>query len=618
MHSITRRGFIGTAAAATAAAAVPETLLARDAEAGRQGIRPSLSTFGYSQVQLLDGPLKVQFDQNHEFFLHLSEDRLLKIFRTRAGLPAPGEWMSPWYDEFCPGAHYGQYVSALARFSAATNSAPTRAKVHRLVKGYAQTLDSSGRIFADLRYPGYTYDKLVLMLIDAHSFAGEEDAPAILRTTTQAAKPHMAEKALTRQQMQDRPHKDETYLWDETYTMAENLFLAYERLGDQQYFDMGKRYLLDKTFFDPLSEGQDPLPGLHAYSHVNAFSSGVQGYLKLRDQKYYRAVSHAIDLLWNDQSYATGGWGPNEALVEPGKGQLGASLETTHRSFETPCGAYAHFKLMRYMIGLTKDSRYGDSLERVLYNTLLGATPIQEDGKSFYYSDYHDSGFKADNRVMPDSKYVWDHDGRWPCCSGTLPQVTADYVISGYFNSADGVYVNLFVPSRLTCTRDGARCQITQQTSYPTGNLTTLDLELSESRSFSVYLRVPGWAGPNTSISVNGKRLNNAISAGSFHQIKRSWKTGDKIEFEIDQRIRTEAADAQTPHRLAVLRGPQVMFALTGAPPELTRAEFDSIQLHRAGETDWTYSHDGNNMQLRPFWRIQQQQTYQTYWKMRA
>ncbi len=613
MFNISRRRFIESTAGAAAALALPT----RSSGQRPTAIKPPLSTFEYSEVQLLDGPLKQQFDQNHEFFLNLSEDRVLKIFRQRAGLPAPGEWMSVWYDEFCPGAHYGQYVSALARFYAATGSEETKAKVGRLVRGYAQTLDPSGKIFADLRYPGYTYDKLVLMLIDAHSYTGEQDAAAILKTTTSAAKPHMAEKALTPEEMRRRPHKDESYLWDETYTMAENLFLASERLNDPEYFDMGKRYLLDEGFFDPLSQGGDPLPGLHAYSHMNALSSGVQGYLKLGDEKYFRAVSNATELIWKDQSYATGGWGPNEAFVRPGNGELGKSLNTTHRSFETPCGAYAHFKLMRYMTAITKDSRYGDSLEKVLYNTVLGATPIQQDGSSFYYSDYHDSGFKAHNRVMPDSRYNWDRDGRWPCCSGTLPQISADYVISGYLKSSDGVYVNLYVPSRLTWNREGARCTLTQRTSYPTENLVTFDFETSSPRSFALYLRVPAWAGPHTSASINGKRIQGSLPAGSFYRIQRTWKTGDKLEFEIDQRIRTEAVDAQTPDRVAVLRGPQVLFALTGAPPEITRKQAESIQVSAAENDTWKYAHKDQTIPLRPFWRINDE-VYQTYWKITA
>jgi DUF1680 family protein len=608
MSNLSRRSFIQSAAAGAAAFALPAR--------GASPITPSLSPFGYSQVHLLDGPLKDQFDHNHQFFLNLSEDKLLKIFRQRAGLPAPGEWMSIWYDEFCPGAHYGQYVSALARFYAATGSLETKEKVSRLVRGYAATLDPSGKIFADLRYPGYTYDKLLLMLLDAHSYTADTDAVAILQATTRAAKPHMAEKALSPQEMRERPHKDSSYLSDETYTMAENLFLAYERLGDPQCFEMGKRYLLDKTFFDPLAAGEDPLPTLHAYSHMNALSSGVQGYLKLGDPKYFRAVSNAVDLIWKYQSYATGGWGPNEQFIQPGTGALGKSLSTTHSSFETPCGAYAHFKLMRYMTAITKNSLYGDSLEKVLYNTILGATPIEQDGSSFYYSDYHDSGFKAHNRVFPNAEGAWDRDGKWPCCSGTLPQIVSDYAMSAYFNSPDGVYVNLYIPSSLSWTREGARYSLTQRTSYPVENLVTLDFAASAPRTFSLYLRIPAWAGPQTSLALNGKRLKATLAPGAFYPLRRTWKSGDKLEFEIDQPVRTEQVDAQTPDRVAVLRGAQVLFALTPQPPLLTRAQSQAVQISRR-QNHWTYRQENEAVPLKPFWQIKDE-IYQTYWKIQA
>src|SRR5579863_9867638 len=294
---------------------------------------PYLSAFPYGTVELLSGPLKRQFDENHSFFLNLSEDRLLKIYRQRSGLTAPGEDMGGWYDDFCPGSHFGQYVSALARCAGVTGSEETKAKVRRLVRGFAETLDPTGKFFADHRYPGYTYDKIVLGLLDARSYAADSTAFDVLAEMTRVALPHMADHALTPEEAQQRPHKDETYTWDETYTFAENLFLAYDKTGERKYYDLGKRYLLDRGFFDPLSEGKNVLTGVHAYSHVNALSSGIQGYLKLGDEKYFRAVKNAVDMILKDQSYATGGWGPNEAFVAPGKGELGASLTATHRHF---------------------------------------------------------------------------------------------------------------------------------------------------------------------------------------------------------------------------------------------------------------------------------------------
>jgi uncharacterized protein len=609
MSEFTRRTLLKSAASVALATST--------AAKGRSTTLPSpaLTVFPYGAVQLLSGPLKQQFDETHSFFLNLSEDRLLKIYRQRVGLPAPGDDMGGWYDDFCPGASFGQYVSGLARFAAAANSEPTRAKVKRLVAGYARTVDPSGKFFVDLRYPGYTYDKLVCGLIDAHSLAADETALPVLYDTTRAAKPHMPDHAFTDEEKQQRPHKDETYTWDETYTMAENLFLAYERTGDTMFFAMGKRYLLDRTFFDPLAQGQDVLPGLHAYSHVNALSSGMQGYLKLGDPKYVRAVNNAVNLIWKDQSFATGGWGPNEAFVEPGKGQLGASLSSTHRSFETPCGAYAHFKVMRYLLTLTGDSRYGDSIERVLYNTILGALPVREDGSSFYYSDYHRAAMKTYRREIAGAVYRWDHDARWPCCSGTLPQVVADYTINTYFRGSDGIYVNLYVPSRLTWMAKSVHCALIQQTAYPTGSLVTMRMELSEPLEFSLYLRIPAWAGSQTSISVNGNRPTETPPAGTFFPVRRTWKSGDLLEFHIDQPVRTEAVDLQNADQVALIRGPQVLFAISAQQPQLRPELLARIQPSKTRDGDWILDSDQSSVVLRPFASIGDE-TYQTYWQL--
>src|SRR5271165_2318135 len=121
--------------------------------------------------------------------------------------------------------------------------------------------------------------------------------------------------------------------------------------------------------------------------------SEMQAYLTLGSAKHLRAASNAFEML-TAQSFATGGWGPDELLRAPDSGDLAASLTSTHSSFETPCGSYAHFKLTRYLLRATRDSRYGDSMERVMYNTVLGAKPLLADGSTFYYSDYNFCGRK--------------------------------------------------------------------------------------------------------------------------------------------------------------------------------------------------------------------------------
>ena len=120
----------------------------------------------------------------------------------------------------------------------------------------------------------------------------------------------------------------------------------------------------------------------------------MQAYLTLGSEKHLRAARNAFDMLLS-QSYATGGWGPDETLRAPGSPDVYASLTNTHSSFETPCGSYAHFKLTRYLLQVTREARYGDSMERVMYNTVLGAKPLMADGRTFYYSDYNFKGRKV-------------------------------------------------------------------------------------------------------------------------------------------------------------------------------------------------------------------------------
>src|SRR5437868_6911677 len=536
-----RRQFLQTSAIAAGSAIATRSRLAWSLASGETKTIPPLSLFGYSEIQLLEGALREQFDRNHDLFLHLDEDALLKPFRQRTGMPAPGPDMGGWYDNsddfnppdqfhaFIPGHSFGQYLSGLARAYAVSGSKPTQEKVHRLVRAFAETVEPSGKFYVDYHLPAYTYDKTSCGLIDAHEFAQCPDALDVHWRATQAALPYLPEKALSRAEQRARPHKSVADTWDETYTLPENFFLAYQRSGNPRYRDLAVRFI-EQDYFGPLAEGNNVLPGEHAYSHVNAFSSAMQSYLVLGDEKYLRAARNGLQMV-QEQSYATGGWGPDEAFVEPGKGLLDASLGTTHASFETPCGAYGHFKITRYLLRVTRDSRYGDSMERVLYNTIAGATPILSDGTTFYYSDYNNSGRKVHYR------------DKWPCCSGTFPQLTADYGISAYFQSRDGVYVNLFVPSRLSWMQNNTQCSLTQLTDYPRAATTQLALNLARPESFTLYVRIPAWAGDKTRVSVNGRGAESSIQPGKFLALQRSWKDGDRVEIEFEMPLRLESID---------------------------------------------------------------------------
>ncbi|HKF03704.1 MAG TPA: beta-L-arabinofuranosidase domain-containing protein [Candidatus Sulfotelmatobacter sp.] len=613
--SVTRRSFLVSAGAITASAYAVTSLPAWASSRELKGsvvITPALATFPYSDVQLLDGPMKRQFEENHARFLHLDDDSMLKVFRQMAGLPAPGADMGGWYDiggfslehndfhGFIPGHSFGQYVSGLARAYAVTGSEETRAKINRLVKGYGETLDPKAKFFVDYRLPAYTYDKLSCGLIDAHEYARDPLAMQIHDKLTHAIIPYLPEKALSRQEQRSRPHKDTAYTWDETYTLPENLFLAYQRTGNVFYREMAKKYLEDDTYFNPLSQGNNVLPFEHAYSHVNAFSSAMQAYITLGSEKHLRAAKNGFEMLQTTQSFATGGWGPNESFGEPGTGQLGNSLTDSHASFETPCGAYGHFKITRYLLRVTKDSKYGDSMERILYNTILGAWPIQADGTSFYYSDYANTG-----------KKVW-YGQKWPCCSGTFPQLAADYHISTYLRSADGVCVNLFTPSKVQWTDGGGHYGLTQETNYPLANTVKMQVSATKPSDFTIHVRIPGWTA-DAVLSVNGKRASESVQPGTFAAIKRTWSDGDRIELELPMPLRLETVDANHPNLVALLNGPVVLFAVADSQPTVERNALLQARPANNAKGDWlANAADGSGVTMRPFMNIDKE-NYSTY-----
>ena len=606
-RSVTRRKFLESATLSVAGAAIiPLNSKFSFAGAAASTVAP-LEEFEYGQIVMTSELHQAQLQHCVSVLMGMNEDSLLKPMRQMGGQPAPGADLGGWYNYdpnydyrtfdagFAPAATFGQWVSALARAYAITGSPELRAKVLRLNQLYAASI--SDGFYEKNRFPAYCYDKLTCGLIDSHRWASDPDAFAILQRTTDTALRNIPDHAVEHGQSW-RPGKDISYNWDESYTMPENLFLAYQRGAGDRYKELGTRYLNDK-FFAPLAEGENSLAGKHAYSHVNALSSAMQAYLTLGSEMHLRAAKNAFDMLLA-QSFATGGWGPDELLRATDSDDVYASLTGTHSSFETPCGSYAHFKITRYLLRVTRDSRYGDSMERVMYNTVLGAKPLEPDGHAFYYSDYNFDGHK-----------VYSNHG-FPCCSGTLPQVATDYGINSYFRDDQGVYVNLYIPSTLRWRQNGTSVSLTQKGSYPNDGAIEFEFALSKPTEFAANFRIPAWA-EGASVSINGKRVTTPVVAGTFALVRREWKNGDRISLDLPMKMRLEAINPRHPDTVALLRGPIVLFPI--APPSQSITRQQLLGATEAGSGNWRVQTASTPMTMLPFVAINDEQ-YSTYLKV--
>ena len=228
---------------------------------------------------------------------------------------------------------------------------------------------------------------------------------------------------------------------------------------------------------------------------------------------------------------------------------------------------------------------------------MLGAKPLQPDGTAFYYSDYSNDGHKG---------YSNHH---WPCCSGTLPQVAADYRLNSYLHDAQNLYVNMYVPSTLRWDRGGNIIQLQQVTEYPFAEVVRFELTASRAADFSIYLRIPAWSD-GASVSVNGKPVSTHIRPGQYFPLQRQWKSGDRIELRLPMTTRTEAIDPQHPNIVALMYGPLVLFPVSNRPKPLARQQLLSAK--RDGAKAWQLQTSGGAIRFLPFTELTDE-PYSTY-----
>ena len=522
---------------AQTAGALPTTALgAVEPTTVSPAVANAIEAFDYHGVTLHASRVKAQFDLARSYYLSISNDDILNGFRAAAGLPAPGTTLGGWCAKNS-NTVFGQWLSGMSRMYRATGDTAIRDKAATLMAEFTKTVKPNG----DAGMNHYPYEKLVCGLVDMKVYGDHPEAIALLDSVT-----GWAEKNL------DRARVPATQaLWfgrpNEWYTLAENLYRAHLVTGEPRYKTFAEVWLYPQ-YWNKFAATSDPKDahGVHAYSHVNTFSSAAMAYAVTGDPQYLQIIKNAYDFLQNRQCYATGGFGPIEHIM-PSDGGLGRALEYRPDDAETGCGSWAAFKLSRYLMQYTGEARYGDWMERVMYNCIGAALPVTTGGKNFYYADYRMAGGMK--------IYKKEH---YTCCSGTYLQCMADYHNVIYYKDAKGVYVNLYVPSELVWDRPGGQqVRLTQDTKYPEAETTTISVNVREPTPFALRFRVPSWSN-GVNARINGQSARVTATPGTWAVIDRTWNSGDSVEITIPLHFRMQAVDEQHPERVAVVRGPVV------------------------------------------------------------
>ena len=579
-----------------------------------------LQPMDYGGVILKDGRFKAQFDEMIAYFLAIPNDDILYGFRKRAGLPHPGEEPGGWYcndqsfniyewDEIFN--VFGQWLSLFGRAYKITGDERLIEKARYLLDEWGKTIEEDGYFFYSKDCNGYhySYEKIESGLVDLYVYGGIQEAADYLEKIT-----GWAEKNLHRFRNPALAHRDVftggdesiKFVDNEWYTLSEGLYRAYLATGDQRYRDFAQIWHYD-YYWDGLREDNpDVMTRVHGYSHVNTLGGAAMAYRVTGEKKYLDTLTHGYDLIKEYQWLASGGYAFDEHMATP-EGSNYEDVESIGKSFEVPCGSWAIFKLVRHLISLTGEARYGEWAETALYNAIGGALPMKDDsqrrGKTFYYADYRLGG----------GRKVY-YECSFPCCSGTYPQAVAEYHNMIYYLGEDGVYITQFVPSVLDakCRQQKIRLEIAGN--YPESD--TFQVLVQSAGDYQISLRAPGWAIPEeASVAVNGESLGDAgIQPNQWITIRRQWSENDVIEVRFPMHLRSMGISKGHPERAALLYGP-VMLAAEGRHFTIQENPDDLREMEKTknGLTFCSQTKDGEPLCFRPYWSYGEGEWYSLY-----
>lgn len=583
-----------------------------------------------SAVRVTGGPLKQAQALNADYLLRLEPDRLMAYYRKRAGLEPKAEGYPGWDGDGknLTGHIAGHYLSAVSLMFAATGDPRFKARADYIVEemklvqdkngdGYLGAVEGLREKFAEvakgnikstffdlngLWSPWYTLHKTYAGLRDAYRYTHNRTALELEIKFAAWAETILA---------QLNPDQTQQMLNTEFGGMNEVLADLYADTGDKRWLNLSHRFD-HHAFLDPLKRREDKLAGQHGNTQVPKMLGVLMQYVYTGDRPSGTAAEFFWDAVVNDHTYATGGHGKDEYFGPPDQ----LSERVDGRTSET-CNVYNMLKLTRRLFAIHPDMKYAEFEERALFNHILASMDPQ-DGRTCYMVPVG-RGVRHEYQDMSRS---------FTCCVGSGMESHALHGDGIYYESDDRLWINLYVPSTATW-KDAI---VTMTTSFPEGDDATLKLTLQRSRSFTLALRRPSWAGDGFAVKVNGKDVTTLPGPGSYLELNRTWKNGDSVSLVLPKTLRVEGL-ADNERRAALMWGPLVLAGNLGPERRVDASELPSLVTAEKQVTEWlqpvrdnlgvfrtvgvgrTAAGKSCEIDFVPFYRLHRR-TYSVYWDL--
>lgn len=279
------------------------------------------------------------------------------------------------------------------------------------------------------------------------------------------------------------------------------LVRLYHTTGEKRYLDLA-RFFLDqhgnndkdgplnawtKIMYDmshiPLKQQRQPEG--HAVRAMYLASGMADIALLDNDPEYLEAAEAIFQSATEKRMYITGAMG---SIFEGEAFTIDYDLPNM-RAYAETCAALSMIFFARRLLRIKADNRYGDAIERVLYNG--GLSGVSLDGRSFFYINpleidpkFHEPNV-ATSKVIKRAILERVEVFKCSCCPPNIFRVIASMSDLLYGYEQDTLYVHQFAESNAEV--DGKK--VTQKTNYPLDGAVELNIQGFK----TVAIRIPGW-----------------------------------------------------------------------------------------------------------------------------
>jgi len=626
-HSISRRHLLQATGVGALASAIGIESVARPERAAAAVLAPvradtgvSAQAFDLGQVRLTAGRWMENQTRTLNYLKFVDVNRLLYNFRANHRLSTNGAATNGGWDAptFPFRTHMqGHFLTAWAQAYAVLGDTTCRDKADQMVaelakcqannaaagfgSGYLSGFPESDITALEAGSPVsvsyYCIHKTLAGLLDVWRYTGNTQARDVLLNL--AGWVDRRTGRLSYSQMQ-------AVLQTEFGGMNAVLTDLYQQTGDARWLTVAQRFD-HAAIFDPLAANRDELNGKHANTNLPKWVGAAREYKATGTTRYRDIAQNVWNMVVDHHSYVIGGNSQAEHFRPPNAIAGYLNTDTCEH-----CNTYNLLKLTREL-WLIDPNRvaYFDLYERALINHLIGAqNPADSHGHITYFTPLNPGGRRGVGPAWGGGTWSTDYSSFW-CCQGTGIETNTKLMDSIYFHDGTTLTVNLFTPSVLTWAERGIT--VTQTTTYPVSDTTTLTLSGTMSGSWSIRVRVPGWTS-GASISVNGEAQAVAVTPGSYATVTRTWAAGDTVTVRLPMKVIMVAANDNANVQAATY-GPAVLCGNYGSSTlsALPSLAVSSIARTSTSSLAFTATANGSTVNLGPF-QDAQGFNYTVYW----